>query len=251
MPRISGLLLLLVLPVTSLAADTLTVAVASNFIQAARELATEFEAQTGHEVLFSASSSGKLYAQISHGAPFDVFLSADEERPTLLAEKGLAVPESRFTYATGQLTLWSVDDSYMGKDCAAELKAGRFDKLAIANPRTAPYGVAAEQAMTALGLKPAELAARIATGESIAQTLQFVASRSASMGFIATAQLGLPDIPAGTCRWPVPAEYHAPIRQQAVLLARSADKPAAVAFMAFLADAEASKVIRAHGYGLE
>lgn len=244
------LALVMWVPVMSMAGEKVTVAVASNFIQAARELAVLFEQETGHEVLFSASSSGKLYAQISHGAPFDVFLSADAERPRLLAEQGLAVPASRFTYARGQLTLWSVDERYQDGQCDEALKAGEFDRLAIANPRTAPYGVAAEQALTAMGLDPASMASRIATGESIAQTMQFVASRSASMGFVATAQLALPDIPEGTCHWPVPQDFYQPIEQQAVLLTRSRENPGAVGFMAFLTSEAALSVIRANGYGL-
>ncbi len=242
---------LLLMPHASMASDTVTVAVASNFIQAAREIAEAFEQQTGHQVQFSVSSSGKLYAQISHGAPFDVFLSADAERPTLLEAKGLVVPGTRRTYATGRLTLWSVDERYKGKDCEAELKAANFGRLAIANPKTAPYGTAAEEVLANLGLDKQELKARIAMGESIAQALQFVASRSASMGLIATAQLKLPDIPRGTCSWEVPEALHTRIEQQAVLLARSADQPAAKAFMTFLAGEQARSIILTHGYGLE
>ena len=242
---------LLLMPIASTASDKVMVALASNFSQAAREIADAFETKTGHQVQFSISSSGKLYAQISHGAPFDVFLSADEERPALLEANGLVVPGTRRTYATGRLTLWSVDQRYEGKDCVAELKAGNFDRLAIANPKTAPYGIAAEEALAVLGPDNQDLTSRIAMGESIAQALQFVASRSASMGFIATAQLKLPDIPEGTCHWEVPEELHTRIEQQAVLLKRAEGNAAAKAFVAFLAGEQARAIILSHGYGLE
>lgn len=245
---LSGLLLM---PLLSTASESVTVAVASNFSQVAREIAQAFEQQSGHKVQFSISSSGKLFAQISHGAPFDVFLSADEERPALLESMGLVATGSRRTYATGRLVLWSLDERYQGKDCKAELQAGHFDKLAIANPKVAPYGVAAEQVLAGIGLDRRALTERIAMGESVAQTLQFVSSRSASMGFIAAAQLQLPDIPEGTCHWPVPESLHDRIEQQGVLLARSAGNPAAQAFMKFLAGEQARAIILTHGYGLD
>jgi len=244
---LAGVLLLASQWVT--AGDTVTVAVASNFTQAAQEIADAFTRETGHQVQFSISSSGKLFAQISHGAPFDVFLSADVERPALLESNGLVVPGSRHTYATGRLVLWSVDERYAGKDCKAELEAGNLSTLAIANPKTAPYGVAAEEVLANLGVSEG-FGANIAKGESIAQALQFVASRSANMGFIAAAQLKLPDIPQGSCHWDVPETLHTPIAQQAVLLKRSADKAAAKAFATFLSGETARAIIVSHGYGL-
>ncbi|MCC1495349.1 molybdate ABC transporter substrate-binding protein [Alcanivorax sp. 1008] len=242
---------LLLVAQTATAVTQVTVAVASNFTQAAREIAEAFEQETGHQVLFSVSSSGKLYAQISHGAPFDIFLSADIERPALLESNGLVAPESRRTYATGRLVLWSVDERYQDKDCEAELRAKNFAKLAIANPKAAPYGVAAEEVLASIGLDKNQLTERIVTGESIAQALHFVASGSASMGLIAAAQLNLPDIPEGTCHWQVPQALHSKIEQQVVLLTRSANNPAAKAFMAFLASEKAQAIILAHGYGIE
>lgn len=242
---------LFLMPVVSMASGTVMVAVASNFTQAAKDIGEAFEQETGHQVQFSVSSSGKLYAQISHGAPFDVFLSADADRPALLESNGLAVSGTRRTYATGRLVLWSVDERYQGKDCRAELKAGNVDKLAIANPAIAPYGVAAEQTLVSLGFDRQQWAGRVAMGESIAQTLQFVASRSASMGFIAAAQLKLPAIPKGTCYWEVPESLHDKIEQQAVLLRKAVDNPAAQAFMTFLTGEQARSIIRTHGYGFE
>lgn len=251
MGRAGWLSVLLLMPLLSMASEPVTVAVASNFSQAAREIAKVFEQETGHRVEFSISSSGKLFAQISHGAPFDVFLSADVERPALLESMGLVAPGSRRTYATGRLVLWSADERYEGKDCKAELQVGNFGKLAIANPKIAPYGVAADQVLAGIGLDRQQLTERIAMGESVAQVLQFVSSRSASMGFIAAAQLTLADIPEGTCRWEVPGSLHDKIEQQAVLLARSVGNPAARAFMTFLEGEQARSIILAHGYGLE
>jgi molybdate transport system substrate-binding protein len=242
---------LLLMTQATTAATPVTAAVASNFTQAAREIAEAFEGETGHQVRFSISSSGKLFAQISHGAPFDVFLSADTARPALLESNGLVVAGSRRTYATGKLVLWSVDERYQGKDCEAELKAENFSKLAIANAKIAPYGVAAEEVLTNIGLDKNKLTTRIVTGESIAQTLHFVASNGASMGLIAAAQLNLPDLPEGTCHWQVPQTLHSKIEQQVVLLTRSASNPAAQAFIKFLAGDKARAIILAHGYGIE
>lgn len=251
MGRAGWLSVLLLMPLLATASESVTVAVASNFSQAAREIAEAFERETGHRVGFSVSSSGKLFAQISHGAPFDVFLSADVERPALLESMGLVAAGSRQTYATGRLVLWSADERYQGKDCKTELQAGNFDKLAIANPKIAPYGVAADQVLVGIGLDRQQLAERIVMGESVAQTLQFVSSRSASMGFIAAAQFNLADLSKSTCHWEVPDSLHGSIEQQAVLLARSAGNPAARAFMNFLAGEQARSIILTHGYGLE
>lgn len=231
-------------------AETTTVAVASNFVAAARDIATAFESQTGHSVRLVPSSSGKLYAQAFNGAPYDVFLSADEMRPRRLEEDGRTVDGSRFTYAIGRLVLWSADSRYEGRDCVEALRAGDFHRLAIANPSTAPYGVAAEQVLERLGTSRRQLRGQVAMGENIAQTLQFVASGSASLGFVAAAQLQSDALPAATCNWEVPAYLHEPLLQQAVLLERGADNPAAVAFHAFLSGPVAREIIVAHGYAL-
>lgn len=232
-------------------ADSVAVGVASNFVHTLRELTTAFEAQSGHSVRASVSSSGKLYAQISNGAPFDVFLSADAERPARLEADGLTVAGTRFTYATGRLALWSADPRYAGRDCVADLVAGRFSRIATANPATAPYGAAAVQTLAALEVPTAILEGRVAHAENIAQALQFVVSGSASLGFIARAQLVGQNVPAATCHWDVPPEFHDPIAQQAVLLVRGAGNPAATAFMAFLAGDDARRIITAGGYGVD
>lgn len=220
------------------------VAVAANFTEPAKEIAALFKKKTGNDVLLSFGASGGFYMQIIHDAPFQVFLSADEERPKLAVEKGYAVPESRFTYAVGKLVLWSrVMDVAKGE---AALKAGAFSRLAIANPKSAPYGTAAVETMKALGLYDS-LQPKIVQGNSIAQTFQFVDTKNAELGFVALSQLhGVSD---GT-RWVVPGNLHAPIRQDAVLLKKAANDEAAKAFLAFLKGPEARAVIERFGYAL-
>lgn len=235
---------------TAAHAETTTVAVASNFVAAARDIVREFEAQTGHSVRLVPSSSGKLYAQALNGAPYDVFLSADEMRPRRLEENGRAVAGSRFTYAVGRLVLWSADPRFHGRDCVEALRTGDFNRLAIANPATAPYGVAAEQVLESLGSGRRQLRGQVAMGENIAQTLQFVVSGSANLGFVAAAQLRTDVLPPATCNWEVPAYLHQPLLQQAVLLVRGAENPAAVAFHAFLSGPVARELVVAHGYAL-
>jgi molybdate transport system substrate-binding protein len=221
------------------------VAVAANFTEPAREIAALFQKKTGHEAILIFGASGAFYAQITQSAPFEVFLSADEERPRLAVENGFAVPESRFTYAIGKLVLWSkVIDVTNGE---AALKAGNFSKLSIANPASAPYGSAAVETLKALGLFDA-LQPRIVQGSSIAQAFQFVDTRNAEVGFVALAQLyGNTE---GT-RWLVPEKLHTSIRQDAVLLKKGADDEASKAFLAFLKGPEARAVIERFGYSLD
>jgi molybdate transport system substrate-binding protein len=221
------------------------VAVAANFTEPAKEIAALFQKKTGHEAILIFGASGAFYAQITQSAPFEVFLSADQERPKLAVENGFAVPESRFTYAIGKLVLWSkVVDVTNGE---AALKAGNFSKLSIANPTAAPYGSAAVETLKALGLFDA-LQPRIVQGSSIAQAFQFVDTRNAEVGFVALAQLyGNTE---GT-RWLVPEKLHTSIRQDAVLLKKGADDEASKAFLAFLKGPEARAVIERFGYGLD
>jgi molybdate transport system substrate-binding protein len=229
-------------------AGSVTVAVASNFTRTAEDIAARFTKQSGHTVSFSAGSSGKLYAQVGNGAPFDVFLSADAERPERLEQDGLAVAGSRFTYALGRLVLWSNDPAL--KDCKAALAAGRFRHLSIANPKTAPYGVAALAVLARLGVPAESLGGRLVQGENIAQTLQFVASGGAQLGFVALSQLRGASAPVGSCRWEVPADLHAPLLQQAVLLRRAGGNAAAAEFLRFLRADTARELIRRDGYDL-
>ena len=221
------------------------VAVAANFTEPAREIAALFQKKTGHEAILIFGASGAFYTQITQSAPFEVFLSADEERPRLAVENGFAVPESRFTYAIGKLVLWSkVVDVTNGE---AALKAGNFSKLSIANPASAPYGSAAVETLKALGLFDA-LQPRIVQGSSIAQAFQFVDTRNAEVGFVALAQLyGNTE---GT-RWLVPEKLHTSIRQDAVLLKKGADDEASRAFLTFLKGPEARTVIERFGYSLD
>ncbi|MDX1458684.1 MAG: molybdate ABC transporter substrate-binding protein [Marinobacter sp.] len=221
-------------------------AIATNFHDAAERLAAQFTETTGHNSRISYGSTGKLYAQIHHGAPFDVFLAADEERPRLLEEKGSGVPGTRFTYAVGQLVLWS-PDPHAFEDPIAFLSNNDLRRLAIANPATAPYGLAAQQTLEHLGLWET-LANRLVRGESIAQTFQFVATGNAKAGFVALAQLR--DDQYSGARWDVPARNHDPIAQQAILLERGHDNEAARAWLDFLGSSEAQDIIRQYGYDM-
>ncbi|WP_294534711.1 molybdate ABC transporter substrate-binding protein [uncultured Rhodoblastus sp.] len=229
---------------SAMAAQT-HVAVAANFTEPAKEIAALFQNKTGHEAILIFGPSGGFYAQITQGAPFEVLLSADEERPRLAVENGFAVPESRFTYAIGKLVLWSrVLDVTDGQ---AALEAGNFSKISIANPASAPYGAAAIETLKALGLYDA-LQPKLVQGSSIAQAFQFVDTKNAEIGFVALAQLYGNSEGA---RWLVPEKLHASIRQDAVLLKKGADNEASKAFLAFLKGPEARGVIERYGYGLD
>ncbi|WP_457673510.1 molybdate ABC transporter substrate-binding protein [Thiolapillus sp.] len=226
-------------------ADEIHIAVASNFAVAARQLARRFEMDTGHEVSLSPGSTGKQYAQIRHGAPFHAWLAADSRRPEQLEREGRIQPGSRFTYARGRLVLWSPDPELV--DARGEvLRKGDFRHLAIANPRLAPYGLAARQLLQKLGLWQV-LAHRLVQGENIGQAFRFVRSGNAELGLVAASQV-LP----GSGRkngsfWVPPADLYEPIEQQAVLLR---DNEAARAFLAFVAGDEGRAIIGANGYQL-
>ncbi|MEW5684196.1 MAG: molybdate ABC transporter substrate-binding protein [Pseudomonadota bacterium] len=219
------------------------VAVAANFTEPAKEIAARFKARTGHDATLSFGSSGQFYAQIANGAPFGVFLSADRERPEKAEAEGLGVPGSRFTYAVGRLVLYSKTPGLVDARGAA-LKSGRFNKIAIADPKTAPYGLAAVEAMKKLGVDAA-LAPKLVQGTSITQAYQFVDTGAAELGFVALSQLS--GVKGGS-RWVVPANLHTAIDQQAVLLKPAAADPAARAFMSYLKGAEARAIIRKYGY---
>lgn len=221
------------------------VAAAANFAEPAKEIARAFEAETGHRVILSVGSTGQLYAQIAQGAPYEVFLAADQARPERAEAEGLAEPGARFTYAVGRLALWSAEP---GRVTGPEtLSAAAFDRLAIAEPKTAPYGFAAMQTLEALGLAES-LQPRIVRGVSVSQTHQFVASGAAEIGFIGYSQIiagtrrGLPE---GSV-WLPPADLYAPIRQDAALIATAG--PAARAFYAYLRGPQAAAVIAEYGY---
>lgn len=219
------------------------VAVAANFTEPAKAIAERFRARTGHVAVLSFGSSGQFYAQIANGAPFEVFLSADRERPEKAEADGLAVAGTRFTYARGRLVLWSPTPGLVDGR-GQVLRSDRFHKLSIADPKLAPYGEAAVQAMRGLGVYD-RVQPRLVLGTSITQAYQFVRSGAAELGFVALSQVA--DEKGGS-RWVVPAADHDPIDQQAVLLKPGANDPAAKAFLAFLKGPEARAIIRRYGY---
>ncbi len=248
MLRLFALILIgIALSGASAAAGEVTAAVASNFLSTFRSLTVAFEQTTGHRVRIVSGSTGKLFAQIVHGAPYEVFLSADTKRPRLLEERGLA--ESRFTYALGKITLWSADPNLIGHSGEDILKRGTFRHLALANPKTAPYGLAAKTVLQKLKLW-SQLQPRIVQGENISQALQFIASRNAELGFVAVAQVLDPKLRLTGSRWDIPETLYDPIRQDAVLLKRGRDNPAARALMKFLQGSKAHATIQRYGYGL-
>jgi molybdate transport system substrate-binding protein len=226
----------------ALAADT-QVAVAANFTEPAKEIAAAFKAKTGHTATLSFGSSGQFYTQIAHGAPYEVFLSADADRPKKAEGEGLAVAGTRYTYAFGRLVLYSKTPGLVD-DKGAVLKSDKFAKLSIADPAAAPYGLAAVQTMQKLKVYDA-LAPRIVKGASITQAYQYVATGNAELGFVAQSQV---IDEQGGSRWLVPAADHAPIEQQAVLLKTGEKNPAARAFLIFLRSPAAVTIIKRYGY---
>lgn len=227
-------------------ADDVLVAVAANFSAPMQRLAADFERASGHKLKLAFGATGGFHAQIRNGAPFQVLLSADDETPARLVQEGLAEGSSRFTYALGSLVLWSARPGFVDER-GAVLKAGRFDKLALANPKTAPYGRAAVETLTALGLL-STFEPRFVQGENIAQTFQFVASGNADLGFVALSQVMKDGAITEGSAWRVPDELHQPIRQDAVLLSAARSEAAAIALLQYLKTDPARAVIRAFGY---
>jgi molybdate transport system substrate-binding protein len=234
-----------VLTSTSVPAAETNVAVAANFTEAAKEIAAAFKAKTGHEAVLSFGASGQFYTQITQGAPFQVFLSADDARPKKLTDDGLAVAGSRFTYAIGKLVLWSKTPGLVKGE--ETLKAASFAKLSICNPTAAPYGAAAVETMKALNIYDS-LQPKLVEGATITQAFQFVETGNAELGFVALSQLTGPQTGS---RWLVPQELYSPIRQDAVLLKSGATNEAATSFIAFLRGAEARAIIEKYGYVID
>lgn len=230
-----------------MAVEPLTVAVASNFVSAAEEIASEFTKATGIPVRLSAGSTGKLYAQIVNGAPYDIFLAADEQRPALLDDLGMTVAGSRRTYAFGSLVLWSADSSMRQRDCRAALGQGAFNHLAIANPATAPYGLAAKEFLISTELWD-DVSERIVFGENISQALQFVVTGNAALGLVAASQLSGDLRQQSTCSWKVPAASHSAISQQAVAIASSRASGQSMEFLEFLSAPRSVDILRRRGY---
>ena len=227
-------------------AEEIQVAVAANFTAPMKLIAADFEKDTGHKAVLTFGATGKFYAQISNGAPFEVFLAADDETPARLEKEGAAVNGSRFTYATGKLVLWSAQPGLV--DAQGEvLKKGDFKRIAIAAPKLAPYGAAAVETMNKLGLQAA-LEPKLVQGESIGQAFSFVSTGNAELGFIALSQVYEGGKIKSGSAWIVPDKLHSPIRQDAVLLAKAKDSKAAAQLMAYLKTDKAKAVIRAFGY---
>lgn len=230
----------------------LRVAVSSNFLPTLRELVAIYRAESGDRIKIISGSTGKLYAQIIHGAPFDILLSADSRRPTLLTDSGHAVAASRFTYALGKIALWAPlikqRAQQMG-DCRGALMAGKFRRLAIANPKTAPYGLAAQQTLQQLGLWQG-LQNKLVRGENVAQTLHYVDSGNAQLGIVALSQV-MPLQQRTACLWEIPENLYRPIEQQAVLLQGSSNVAAAEQFLLFLRSNRVAGILRSRGYGVK
>lgn len=222
------------------------IAVAANFTPVAQLLAEQYEQHSGSSIQISAASTGKLYAQIRHGAPFDVLLAADNTTPQRLVDEGLAVRASLYDYATGRLVLWSRDATLI-KDGERLLREHEFGKFAIANPELAPYGAAARDVLQHVGrwqaFKP-----RLVLGENVGQATQFVMSGNAQAGLLPRSLVIEATRQTGGSSWPVPASWHRPIIQSAVLLDRGRDNPAAIGFLHYLRSDAARRVIEAHGY---
>lgn len=224
------------------------VAVAANFTAPMQAIAAEFEKDTGHKAKLSFGATGKFYAQISNGAPFEVFLSADDTTPARLERELLVVPGSRFTYAKGKLVLWSAKEGFVD-DRGEVLKQGNFKHVAIANPKTAPYGAAAVQFLGKQGLLEA-IQPKFVQGENISQAYQFVSTGNAELGFVALSQVYKDGKFNSGSAWIVPAPFYDPILQDAVILARGKANPAAQALVQYLRGEKAKAIIKSYGYAL-
>jgi molybdate transport system substrate-binding protein len=229
-------------------AGEVNAAVAANFAEPVKLIAELFQKDTGHTVKFSFGSSGKFYSQIKEGAPFDVFLAADEKNPKLLEQEGLAVANTRFVYALGKLVLWSAQPGWVD-DKGSVLSKGNYNKLSYADPKLAPYGLAAQETLQKLALWD-KVQSKLVTGESITQAYQFAATGNADLAFIALSQITKDGKLTEGSWWIVPAELYNPIKQSAVQLTAAKDKVAAQAFLTFLKSEKAVAIIRKFGYGL-
>jgi molybdate transport system substrate-binding protein len=228
-------------------ADEVQLAVAANFAGPVEQIAAEFARETGHKAVVSIGSTGKFYAQIRNGAPFEILLAADQATPQKLQDDGLVGEGRRFTYAVGKLVLYSARPGYVDPD-GKVLKKGAFQRLALANPQTAPYGAAGLEALKALGLWET-VQGKVVQGDSIGQAFEFVASGNAELGFVALSQVAAPGKPASGSWWLVPATLYKPILQDAVLLKKGEGHPGALAFMDFLRSDKVKRLIQSYGYG--
>ena len=240
-----SLLLALGLPAIA-EADEVQVAVAANFLAPLQEIAKSFEKETGHHTLITSGATGQLFTQIQHGAPFEVMISADAKTPKKLVKNELALADSQFTYARGKLVLWSVDPALVDAG-GAVLKTGKFKHLAIANPKTAPYGTAAMESLDKLGLT-ASLKSKLVEGENISQAKQFVDTGNAEVGFVALSQIYKDGKITKGSAWVVPLDLYAPLYQDAVLLKKGEDNPAATALLNYLKSDKAKAIMAKYGY---
>ncbi len=229
-------------------AGEVTVAVAANFTAPMQKIAQAFEQDTGHKAQLAFGATGKFYAQIKNGAPFAVLLAADDETPARLEKESLAVTGTRFTYATGRLALWSKQANLVD-DKGEVLRSNSFNKLAIADPKLAPYGAAAMAVIQHLGVQ-ANVTPKLVQGESIGQTYQFVSTENAQLGFVALSQISFDGRITQGSAWVVPPSMHAPLKQDAVLLAAGKDNAAAQALLKYLQADKAKTIIRQYGYAL-
>ncbi|MEG2999740.1 MAG: molybdate ABC transporter substrate-binding protein [Comamonas sp.] len=229
-------------------ADEVSVAVAANFTAPMQKIAAQFEKDTGHKAVLSFGATGKFYAQINNGAPFGILLAADDTTPEKIAKEGKGVDASRFTYAIGQLVLWSKQAGYVDNQ-GAVLKTGDYQHIAIANPKLAPYGLAAMETLGKLGLT-AQVQPKTVLGENIGQTYQFAASGNAQLGFVALSQVMEDGKIREGSAWIVPAAMHEPIRQDAIVLNTAKDNAAAKALMDYLKGDKARAIIKSYGYAL-
>ncbi|MGZ8191265.1 MAG: molybdate ABC transporter substrate-binding protein [Methylococcaceae bacterium] len=242
------LMLAVLLPASNVLSEQVLVAVASNFAKPMEKIAAEFKKTTGHSAELSFGASGKFVAQIENGAPFQVFLSADEKKPEKLTESGFAVAGTRFTYALGTLVLWSAKSGYIDAE-GKVLSTGNFKHLAIPDPKLAPYGIAALEILKGMGLTE-RVQPLLVLGENISQTQQFISTGNAELGFIALSQV-IKDGKIGEgSGWIIPTDKYTPIRQDAVLLKTGVDNPAAKALLDFLESDKALAIIKKYGYGL-
>lgn len=227
-------------------ADEVQVAVAANFTAPIQAIAADFEKDTGHQLVTSFGATGQFYTQIKNGAPFEVFLSADDTTPEKLEKEGETVKGSRFTYAIGTLALWSAKEGYV--DAKGEvLKKNEYKHLSIANPKAAPYGLAATQVLAKQGLTD-KVKDKIVEGQNITQAFQFVSTGNAELGFVALSQIYKDGKVTSGSAWIVPADLHEPIKQDAVILNKGKDNPAAKALVEYLKGPKAAAVIKSYGY---
>ncbi|WP_260954750.1 molybdate ABC transporter substrate-binding protein [Pseudomonas citri] len=244
--RFAPLLLTTLFTVGAVQADEVQVAVAANFTAPIQAIAADFEKATGHKLVAAYGATGQFYTQIKNGAPFEVFLAADDTTPAKLESEGDTVKGSRFTYAIGTLALWSAKDGYVDSQ-GQVLKGNGFEHLSIANPKAAPYGLAATQVLDKLGLS-AQVKSKIVEGQNITQAYQFVSTGNAELGFVALSQIYKDGKVTSGSAWIVPAQLHDPIKQDAVILSKGRDNPAALALVDYLKGPKATAIIQSYGY---